>query len=1354
MTAINTTTLASIADISLEDFITAYHNDDPIAAAYYSELASQGASVGNTNIQNYAALAEGVVNNDTVAGQLANAYSESVAAGQSVDLSVGSDAWLTVQYHLMQNDLARRQTLIAASGTGELDYQDTNNIHTAAFDQVDLPSETFTLYPATQGLGQNDPAVAQALFEDMLANGNSTGNLVLDFLGTDTLNGWAHTTGPEYWQWLGHLTEGLWNHPEALGTGFETFVDNIKETGRDVLWPVLVGEWLGEHAGQILSDWVTDAKTPWNAAFSESSPLVLDLTAGHDGIALTSFNAATTTTFFDIDNSGFATQTAWVGENMGLLCRDLNDNGKIDNAGELFGSATVDGFALLSTLDSNGDHRIDQYDSAWSTLKIWVDANGDAVTQDGELHTLGDLNVKSIDLAAVASSTSTINGNPISHTSFFTFDNGSTATVADAWFVHDKVNSYYNGDYTLDVDTLFLPTLRGFGTLPDLAISMSIDSTLKGLVDDFTSGFDPASSFSDAATLNGDITDILYQWAGVEGVDPGDRGGRIDARQLEFMEKFFAQEYLQNGLYPDPYANAGTALSVTWEHVFLPLKVELLTQAGADAVYGGTISYNPYTGEFTGDMTLSSDAIDALQAAAPTDTTAHTAAYWEQVAEYIAFTKGFTNLTGGEVTMLDDAIYATDSTLSWTYIETHTVPDWVGISVGGGPDDDTIYGTSGNDSLDGGAGNDTLYGYGGNDVLHGGTGDDVIYTNSGDSSTLYGDDGNDTLNAGWGGDTLYGGNGNDLLNGGSGDDVLDGGAGGNFVTGGNGNDTYVFSSGNDVYSEYGTTGTDTIQLPSGIDFGDLVFSGIESGAGDMNLLVTVGTLGSFEISEFASTGTILSGIETITFYDTTTFDPTSLTALTVYGTGGDDYMYGLSSPNIVDTTFHGGAGNDTIHGDGGNDTFDGGAGNDLIYALTGDDTYIASPGFDTIGYDTGGSDVIVMPEGITAENVHFLRHADSPYDLEITVDGLGQIHIASQFYNSSYAIETIQFSDSSTIDLTTHQIETVGTYGNDTITGIASGGSIDNIIDGREGNDDLFGGTGNDTFYFSPGTDTLSDTGGTDTLAFHVGVNFEDLAFSTSVYNDNLVLTQSGTGDSMTMYFQLDANADHHVETLSFNDGFTVNVADYAGWQSVSGTYTAGNGGETDIGSSGADTITGGTGDDAIVGMAGNDTLYGGDGADQLRGGDGTDTLYGDAGNDWLWGGNGADTLSGGNGNDVLAGGDGADSMTGGSGADTFVFDHLTAFNASDTISDFSTGDDDTLDIHDLLTGYDPTTSAITDFVHVTASGGNAILSVDADGAAGGAPNFVAIATLTGQSALAGTEADLLTNGHLLALAA
>ena len=208
------------------------------------------------------------------------------------------------------------------------------------------------------------------------------------------------------------------------------------------------------------------------------------------------------------------------------------------------------------------------------------------------------------------------------------------------------------------------------------------------------------------------------------------------------------------------------------------------------------------------------------------------------------------------------------------------------------------------------------------------------------------------------------------------------------------------------------------------------------------------------------------------------------------------------------------------------------------------------------------------------------------------------------------------------LDLTTHVVETVGTSGNDTLYDIANGASSTNIMDGGAGDDSYIGASGHDdTYFFSPGSDTINDAGGTDTLAFHAGINFEDLSFSVAS-SVNLVITQAGTGDNITIQEQLDtgAYADYHVENLVMDDGFHLNLDDYSNWQSVSGTYTAGSGGETDIGSSGADTITGGSGDNAIVGMAGNDTLHGEDGADQLRGGDGNDTLYGDAGNDVLWG--------------------------------------------------------------------------------------------------------------------------------------
>ena len=69
----------------------------------------------------------------------------------------------------------------------------------------------------------------------------------------------------------------------------------------------------------------------------------------------------------------------------------------------------------------------------------------------------------------------------------------------------------------------------------------------------------------------------------------------------------------------------------------------------------------------------------------------------------------------------------------------------------------------------------------------------------------------------------------------------------------------------------------------------------------------------------------------------------------------------------------------------------------------------------------------------------------------------------------------------------------------------------------------------------------------------------------------------------------------------------------------------------------------------------------------------------------------------------------------------------MSAFSQIDKVMDFNAAQGDVIDISDLLSGYDPLSDAISDFVQFTDSGSNSILSVDTDG---GADNFVQVATL------------------------
>lgn len=627
-----------------------------------------------------------------------------------------------------------------------------------------------------------------------------------------------------------------------------------------------------------------------------------------------------------------------------------------DSSAELFGSPTVDGFAKLAVLDSNHDLRIDNNDDAWNSLVVWQDANGDAVTQSGELHSLSSLNIASIDLAGVASSTSTISGNPISHVSKVTFTSGATAAIDDAWFVHDNTNSFYTGDYTLDVDTLFLPTLRGYGTLPDLTIAMSQDSDLKDLVSDFTSTFSMAS-FTDASDLKDAITEILYQWAGVSDVDPGDRGLYVDAQQLSFLEKLLGTQFVQPAWYgSDPGPNAGAMLEAAYEDAFNMFAANLMVQAGA-SLFADTIIYSAASGSFTGDMSLSETAIDDLVALAPSPGPDNIL-FWETVGRFIDSTRGFSNITFTEAGWLDDAVNATDSSLHWSAVVDQIQDDTPG---------NTVNGTSGADTLNGGAYSDTINGSSGADTIHGNAGRDFIYGDD-DNDTLYGDAGADFIHGGNGNDILYGGDGNDTLYGELGNNTLYSGAGGNFLSAAWGDDSYVYGGGADVISDTG--GTDQIVLPSGITSGDLTFYRTGSGGSFTDLLIQISGGGTIQIAEQLGSSSSLQ-IETILFSNSTTLNLTTLSGLNVMLTGDSD---GYSTSASGNFNVYGLDGDDTIYISGsGAHTFDGGAGNDSLTAAgSGNDTYIAGPGLDTI-LESSGTDTIVVPVGYTMDNVTFYR---------------------------------------------------------------------------------------------------------------------------------------------------------------------------------------------------------------------------------------------------------------------------------------------------------------------------------------------------------------------------------------------
>jgi hypothetical protein len=136
------------------------------------------------------------------------------------------------------------------------------------------------------------------------------------------------------------------------------------------------------------------------------SPIILDLSG--KGFVLT--NAANGVKF-DIAGTGTPIQIGWTAEGADNAFLALpGPDGLVHSGAELFGDFTPqpksdhpNGFIALAVYDlpangGNGDGIIDSRDAIYSSLRLWIDANHDGISQPEELHTLQSEGVVSISL--------------------------------------------------------------------------------------------------------------------------------------------------------------------------------------------------------------------------------------------------------------------------------------------------------------------------------------------------------------------------------------------------------------------------------------------------------------------------------------------------------------------------------------------------------------------------------------------------------------------------------------------------------------------------------------------------------------------------------------------------------------------------------------------------------------------------------------------------------------------------------------------------------------------------------------------------------------------------------------------
>ncbi|WP_316199208.1 beta strand repeat-containing protein [Bradyrhizobium sp. SZCCHNS2002] len=359
-----------------------------------------------------------------------------------------------------------------------------------------------------------------------------------------------------------------------------------------------------------------------SSAGNVTDPIVLDLSSGATGVELTAIDDSSA--YFDLHGTGTPVHTGWVGANTGILVNP-NPDGSITNISNLFGNSSTDGFTALQSIDSNQDGVINSSDSAFSSLKVWLDSNGNGVADSGELYSLSSLNITSIGLNSKAVN-ETVNGNLIGSLATFTRSDDSTGQVAEAFFKNNTMDSQFSGSYTLNPAVLLLPNLRGYGTLPDLYIAMSMDSTLLGMVQDLVNETDPTN-------FDSEVKNILYRWAGVDTVSPTSRntyGNFVNAQDLGVLEALMGQSWsglFDNTPVSDPAsAQQGNMLENIFKSYVDIVKERLLVQGPLASLMPG-LSYDYDTDGIVNTGTFS-DAVTNVANAAPTVTPLEAARYW------------------------------------------------------------------------------------------------------------------------------------------------------------------------------------------------------------------------------------------------------------------------------------------------------------------------------------------------------------------------------------------------------------------------------------------------------------------------------------------------------------------------------------------------------------------------------------------------------------------------------------------------------------------------------------------------------------------------------------------------------
>ncbi len=693
-------------------------------------------------------------------------------------------------------------------------------------------------------------------------------------------------------------------------------------------------------------------------------PLIIDL--GKQGIELTTLDNGVN---FDMDNNTFAEKTAWIGLEDGFLVLDRNDNGKIDNGGELFGDQVIlksglkstSGFEALMEFDENKDGIIDKKDIIYSSLKVWIDENHNGISETNELKILTELSISSINLKITQEGKiDTVTGTREASSSEVVFTNGTKRKISEFWFPVDLSNTTQDGNATS-------------GNVPTIGKAIEADETgeLFGLWIKF--------NVETNITLKRFYSkQILYFITGASDIDVNSRGGNVDARDLKVIEQFMGTTF--KGISGEnPNAQAAEILKDIYTNIENQYFNILNLQSGFGGYLNSVYEYVDENGKKSLDLSFLNYIIESkISDGENVDTL---------VYDLGVYLKSFDTMNGTKVFDEYSEVYSQISNHYAKIVE---------LSKSG----NTFIGTDGNDKFNGTVNNDFIFG---------GTGDDILNSGGGNDTFVFGlNHGNDVVIGGKGTNTLVFENGINFID---------------YTTGTNANMDLVLI--NKETSEKICI-QNFISNPAAYDF---IFDGKSSIIGGGTATETInGTDKDDELVRSLGFNTFYggNGNDTIRGGDHIDIIYGEEGNDKLYGGNSTNFIFGgLGNEEINDgdnsSYLCGGDGDDKIYAGGGNDVLDGGKGNDYLQGDHDDDIYIYKKDYGTdVISDSAGKNTIKI-SGLSSKNIKVGKTSrceekkTDESDAVIKFDGSNEFLIIKGYFYTNNAEYEFIFDDGTKI---------------------------------------------------------------------------------------------------------------------------------------------------------------------------------------------------------------------------------------------------------------------------------------------------------------------------------------------------